>query len=109
MATPPVIDSSRYFSDVRLALLLNFTPERAVISANAGSSGGCFTGRASAHRPTRLATRKERRVNKGCGKRNSILACPPPRMRRRCKSEQESVTPFLLLALLASGEVERLT
>src|SRR2546429_2228679 len=94
MAAPPHIDSSRYFCVVRLASFLNFTPERAVTSANVGRGGDA----PSRRWPVRAPSRNERRLKGRPGKQKAYSSVRRERVVTR-------VTTCALSAAEATGRV----
>src|ERR1700735_5204383 len=61
MATPPDMDSGRYFWEVRLAWWGKVMPARAVASAKTGKAGSDFEPSARAANDPEIAPRNERR------------------------------------------------
>src|SRR6266404_2901238 len=71
MATPPPIDSGRYFCEVWLASCLNLTPDRAAMSINVGGEPEIATaGESSAKSNCRRVGAVE--FGASCGR---VLAC----------------------------------
>src|SRR6185369_6873715 len=79
MATPPVIDSGRYFCEVRLASFRNFTPDRTVTSEKVGRAAA---GAPSRRLPAREPSRNERRVKGEPGKAEGFILARGGRRRR---------------------------